>query len=55
MKPFDPNFHTNYHYDDYRDLPVSVLELFEWAHENNEGSSTIHVTLNPNNILIKLP
>lgn len=41
MQPFDANFYTNFQFDDYRDLPVTVLEHFEWAH-NNEGFSLKH-------------
>jgi hypothetical protein len=39
MQPFDANFYTNFQFDDYRDLPVTVLEHFEWAHndEDEEG------------------
>lgn len=39
MQPFDPNFYTNFQFDDYRDLPVTVLEHFEWCHDVEEGSN----------------
>lgn len=40
MKPFDMTTFTTYQYsdDDYKDLPLTVLDHFEWALENpNEG------------------
>lgn len=40
MLPYHPNHYTNFQFDDYRDLPVTVLEHFEWA-QNNEGFFSI--------------
>lgn len=48
MKPFDSNFH-NYHHDEYCEIPLSVLELFEYS-QNDEGS---HITFLPTFIFPK--
>jgi hypothetical protein len=38
MKPFSPpNIYSNFQFDDYLDLPVTVLDHFEWAHGSIEG------------------
>lgn len=37
MKPFSSsNIYSNFQFEEYSDLPVTVLEHFEWAHENAE-------------------
>jgi hypothetical protein len=36
MKAFDSNLYSNFYYEDFRDLPLTVLEHFEWTH-NDEG------------------
>lgn len=44
MKPFPTTTYSNFQFDAYKDLPVTVLEHFEWAHENiSEGGTIIIV------------
>ena len=35
MKPYSARTYSNFQFDDYKDLPVTVLERFEWADDNN--------------------
>lgn len=47
MKPFPTRTYSNFHFDAYKDLPVTVLEHFEWAHENIcEGGTIIIANIN---------
>lgn len=32
MNPIEP--YVNYFFDEYMDLPITVLEHFEWAHDD---------------------
>jgi hypothetical protein len=37
MKPFPTRLYSNFPFDDYKDLPLTVLEHFEWSQENEGG------------------